>query len=72
MEAITRCRSSRATLLSVSVGIQLICVRQELHFYLDFFRRCGIHHPLSYYRTRKLRFEEEQSKLGVSNRRVTS
>jgi len=32
----------------------------ELHFYLDYFEKSGIHHPLSYYRTRKLRFEDEQ------------
>ena len=33
---------------------------QELHFYLDTFRKGGMHHPLNYYRNRRICFDEEQ------------
>lgn len=36
---------------------------QELHFYLDSFRKGGMKHPLNYYRNRKVCFDEEQGKI---------
>lgn len=32
---------------------------QELHVYLDSFRRGGIKHPLNYYRNRRVCYDEE-------------